>query len=164
MNLKILFQKKLIIFFYIFLIFILDRITKMYVIYLSEKSFGSEIFNSLFLNIFLIWNKGIAFGLLSFDQNNLYNSITVFILIIILILFVLIYKSEKLKKYSYIMITGGALGNLFDRIMYSSVPDFIDIHFKEFHWFIFNVADIFITIGILCLIFDEIFLERKNNE
>ena len=136
----------------------------MYVIYLSEKSFGSEIFNSLFLNIFLIWNKGIAFGLLSFDQNNLYNSITVFILIIILILFVLIYKSEKLKKYSYIMITGGALGNLFDRFMYSSVPDFIDIHFKEFHWFIFNVADIFITIGIICLIFDEIFLERKSNE
>jgi len=164
MNLKILFQKKLIIFFYIFLIFILDRITKMYVIYLSEKSLGSEIFNSLFLNIFLIWNKGIAFGLLSFDQNNLYNFITVFILIIILILFVLIYKSEKLKKYSYIMITGGALGNLFDRIKYSSVPDFIDIHFKEFHWFIFNVADIFITIGILCLIFDEIFLERKSNE
>jgi len=164
MNLKILFQKKLIIFFYIFLIFILDRITKMYVIYLSEKSLGSEIFNSLFLNIFLIWNKGIAFGLLSFDQNNLYNFITVFILIIILILFVLIYKSEKLKKYSYIMITGGALGNLFDRIKYSSVQDFIDIHFKEFHWFIFNVADIFITIGILCLIFDEIFLERKSNE
>jgi len=164
MSLQFLFKKKITYFFYILSIFIIDRITKLYVINLSDKYSESELFSSLYLNIFLIWNKGIAFGLLSFNQNNLYNFITVFILIIILILIVLVFRSEKLKKYSYIMITGGALGNLFDRIVYKSVPDFIDIHFNEYHWFIFNVADIFITIGIVCLIFDEIFLERKGNE
>ena len=164
MSLKFSYQKKLIDFFYIFIIFFLDRITKVYVIYLGEKDLDPEIFNSSFLNIFLIWNKGIAFGLFSFDQKSLYNFLTIIIFIIISALIFLIMKSEKFKKYSYILVTGGALGNLFDRIVYNAVPDFIDIHYNQFHWFIFNVADIFITIGILCLIFDEIFLEKKNYE
>ena len=162
MNYKFLGNKKLIDIFYIFLIFILDRISKIFVLNLSEKYSQLELYQSSFINIFLIWNKGIAFGLLSFERNSLYNLITVLILVIILILFVLVFKSEKFKKKSYIFITGGALGNLFDRIIYNSVPDFIDIHFKEFHWFIFNIADIFITIGVICLIFDEIILERKR--
>jgi len=162
MNSKFMVAKKLVDFFYIFLIFILDRISKIFVINLSEKYSELELYQSTFINIFLIWNKGIAFGLLSFEENGLYNLITVLILVIILILFVLVFKSEKFKKMSYIFITGGALGNLFDRIIYNSVPDFIDIHFKEFHWFIFNIADIFITIGVICLIFDEIILERKR--
>jgi len=164
MSLKFLYQKKFIDFFYIFIIFFIDRITKVYVIYLSEKYLNSDIFNSSFLNIFLIWNKGIAFGLFSFDQKNLYNFITIIIIIIISVLIFLIIKSEKFKKYSYILVAGGAIGNLFDRIVYNAVPDFIDIHYNQFHWFIFNVADIFITIGIICLIFDEIFLERKRYE
>ena len=162
MNLKFVGNKKLIDFFYIFLIFTLDRISKIFVLNLSEKYSQLELYQSSFVNIFLIWNKGIAFGLLSFERNNLYNLITILILVIILILFVLVFKSEKLKKLSYIFITGGALGNLFDRIIYNSVPDFIDVHFREFHWFIFNIADIFITIGVICLIFDEIILERKR--
>ena len=161
---KFLYQKKFIDFFYIFIIFFLDRVTKVYVIYLGEKYLDPEIFNSSFLNIFLIWNKGIAFGLFSFDQNSLYNLVTIIIIIIISVLIFLIIKSEKFKKYSYILVAGGALGNLFDRIVYNAVPDFIDIHYNQFHWFIFNVADIFITIGIVCLIFDEIFLERKRYE
>ena len=164
MSLKFLYQKKFIDFYYIFIIFFVDRITKVYVIYLSEKYLNSDIFNSSFLNIFLIWNKGIAFGLFSFDQKNLYNFITIIIIIIISVLIFLIIKSEKFKKYSYILVAGGAIGNLFDRIVYNAVPDFIDIHYNQFHWFIFNVADIFITIGIICLIFDEIFLERKRYE
>ena len=164
MSLKLIGNKRLIDFFYIFLIFALDRISKIFVLNLSEKYSQFELYQSSFVNIFLIWNKGIAFGLLSFERNNLYNLITVLILVIILILFVLVFKSEKLKKMSYIFITGGALGNLFDRIIYNSVPDFIDIHFKEFHWFIFNIADIFITIGVICLIFDEIILERKRHD
>ena len=131
---------------------------------ISKKYLDTEIFNAAFLNIFLIWNKGIAFGLFSFDQNSLYNLVTIIIIIIISVLIFLIIKSEKFKKYSYILVAGGALGNLFDRIVYNAVPDFIDIHYNQFHWFIFNVADIFITIGIVCLIFDEIFLERKRYE
>ena len=163
MNLKFVGNKKLIDFFFIFLIFSLDRISKIFVLNLSEKYSQLELYQSSFVNIFLIWNKGIAFGLLSFERNNLYNLITILISVIILILFVLVFKSEKLKKMSYIFITGGALGNLFDRIIYNSVPDFIDVHFREFHWFIFNIADIFITIGVICLIYDEIFIEKKKN-
>ena len=162
MSLKFLYQKKFIEFFYILIIFFLDRISKIYVIYLGEKYSDPEVFNSSFLNIFLIWNKGIAFGLFSFDQKSLYNFVTIIIIIIIFVLIFFIIKSEKFKKYSYILVVGGALGNLFDRIVYNAVPDFIDIHYNQFHWFIFNVADIFITIGIICLIFDEIFLEREK--
>ena len=161
MNLKSLSLKNLISLVLLFSIFIFDRISKIYILSLSRENFEAELYESTFLNIILIWNKGIAFGLLSFDQSYFYNLITIFITLIIFILIVLIFKSENLKKYSYILVTGGALGNLFDRIIYNSVPDFIDIHYNELHWFIFNIADIFITIGIICLIFDEIFLEKK---
>ena len=112
----------------------------------------------------LIWNDGIAFGLLSSKENYLYNLISLIIIIIILILFYLIYKTKKFKKFSYILVTGGALGNVFDRVFYKSVPDFIDVHFNGFHWFIFNIADIFITIGVICLIYDEIFIEKTEND
>ena len=148
----------------ILLIFLLDRFSKEYVIFLNDKDYGPELFISSFLNIVLIWNNGIAFGLLSFEDKNFYNVITVLIAIIIVILLFLIAKAEKTKKYSYIAVCGGAFGNLFDRIIYKSVPDFIDLHYNGFHWFIFNIADIFITIGVVCLICDEIFLEKYRNE
>ena len=140
-----------------------DRFSKMYVIYLSQKSFESEIFKSSYLNIILVWNDGIAFGLLSLKESIFYNLITSIILVIILVLIFLIFKSINFKRFSYIVVTGGALGNLFDRIVYKSVPDFLDVHYNGFHWFIFNIADIFISIGVICLIYDEIFLEKKDN-
>ena len=143
-------------------IFILDRLTKIYVIYLDKINTGSEIFSSKFLNIYLIWNQGIAFGLLSFEKDNLYNILTALIIIIILVLFVLITRSTGLKKYSLTMITGGALGNVFDRIYSKAVPDFIDFHVGNFHWFIFNIADIFITIGVILMIFLELIDNNKN--
>ena len=143
-------------------IFLLDRFSKEYVIFISNKSYDPELFVSSFLNIVLIWNDGIAFGLLSFEDKIFYNLITVLIATIIVILLYLITKTEKIKKYSYIAISGGALGNLFDRIIYKSVPDFIDLHYNGLHWFIFNIADIFITIGVICLICDEIFLEKYS--
>ena len=143
-------------------IFILDRLTKIYVIYLDKINNGSEIFSSKFLNIYLIWNQGIAFGLLSFEKDNLYNILTALIIIIILVLFVLITRSTGLKKYSLTMITGGALGNVFDRIYSKAVPDFIDFHVGNFHWFIFNIADIFITIGVILMIFLELIDNNKN--
>ena len=148
----------------IFLIFILDRLTKFYVIYLDKINSSSEIFSSKFLNIYLIWNEGIAFGLFSFNENNLYNFLTLFIIIIIFVILYMISKSSGLKKYSLLMILGGALGNVFDRIIYKAVPDFIDFHIGNFHWFIFNFADIFISIGVIFLIIMEFTVMNKNNK
>lgn len=159
------FNKNLIIsLIFLLSIFLLDRISKEYIIFLSNKNYDPEIFLSSFLNIVLIWNDGIAFGLLSFEDVILYNAITILISIIIIILLFLVSKSQKFKKYSYLILSGGALGNLFDRIVYKSVPDFIDLHYNGFHWFVFNIADIFITFGIVCLIYDEVFSEKEKNE
>ena len=145
----------------VLLIFLLDRISKIYVIYLDKKFLGSEIFSSEFLNITLIWNEGIAFGLFSFDEKYLYNILTLFIVIIILIIFFMLIKSKGFKKYSLLMILGGALGNVFDRIFYKAVPDFIDFHISDFHWFIFNFADVFITLGVFFMILSE-FIGNNN--
>ena len=145
----------------IIIIFLLDRISKFYVIYLSEKNLSYNLFQSKFLNISLIWNEGIAFGLFSFDQKFYYNLLTILIILITLIVFWMILKSEKLERLAFMMIFGGSLGNIFDRLFYSAVPDFIDFHIKNFHWFIFNVADIFISLGVFILIYNEIFLNKK---
>ena len=151
--------------FIIFLIFIIDRITKIYVIGVNGKNSYEDLYSSKFLNINLIWNEGIAFGLFSFSQNNLYNLLTLIISIIVIVILKMIINSYGIKKYGLMMIFGGALGNLFDRIFYKAVPDFIDFHIGEFHWFVFNVADIFITIGVIIMIlFESIFNERKKNE
>ena len=145
----------------ILVIFSFDRISKIYVIYLDEKLFGSEIFSSNFLNIYLTWNEGIAFGLFPFNEKIFYNILTILILIIIFIIFIMAIKSDGFKKYTFLMILGGALGNVFDRLYYKAVPDFIDFHIGNFHWFIFNVADIFITIGIFFMVVIELF--NKNH-
>ena len=137
-------------------IFLIDRLSKIYVIYLDKKFLGSEMFSSKFLNITLIWNEGIAFGLLSFGQKYLYNIITIIILIIILGIIYMIINSNGLKMYSLLMILGGALGNVFDRLFYKAVPDFIDLHLGDLHWFIFNIADIFISVGVIFMILFEI--------
>ena len=78
----------------------------------------------------------------------------------------MIYKSYDFRVYFLLMVLGGSLGNLCDRIYFKAVPDFIDLHYMNFHWFIFNVADIFISVGIICLIFAEIFVNNtiKNEK
>ena len=149
---------------FIFLIFLLDRVSKTYVIYLNDKLLGIEILSSKFLNIRLIWNEAIAFGLLSFNEKIFYNLLTFIILVIILIIFFMVLKSYGLKKYSLLMILGGAFGNVYDRIFYGAVPDFIDFHVGDFHWFIFNIADVFITLGVILMIileFADINKEQK---
>ena len=157
-------SKKIINFFLILsFIFTIDRLSKIYILKYFELN-SSEIYLTSFLNLILVWNKGIGFGLLSFEGNVVYNFITFFILIIILILFIVSVKYDQKNGYFYMIIIGGALGNLFDRIYYYSVPDFIDFHLGDFHWFVFNVADIFITIGIICLIIVEMIFNKKNNE
>jgi signal peptidase II len=145
----------------IFLIFISDRLSKFYIINESAKNLGNFILETNYLNIRLIWNEGIAFGLLSFNSRFFYNSLSILILVIILIILYMITQSNSLKKYSLILIFSGALGNFYDRIFYQAVPDFIDFHINNFHWFIFNLADIYITLGVLFMIVLEIF--DKNN-
>ena len=160
-------NKKIIFYFLItLLIFTLDRISKIYVINIAETYGKVDIYLNQFVNIILVWNTGIGFGLLSFEKQFVYNLIT---LIIVLVNFVILYlgiKSNNFKGLLFFVILGGSLGNLFDRLYYSAVPDFIDINYNNFHWFIFNVADIFISTGIICLIFVELFFnkEEKKNE
>jgi signal peptidase II len=145
------------------LIYFLDRLSKIYVIQLDKNNLGSDIFNSAYLNIVLIWNKGIAFGLLSFSESYLYNIISLIIAIIIIVLVIMSLKSQGFKRYSLLMILGGALGNLHDRFFFNAVPDFIDFHIGNFHWFIFNVSDIFITLGVISMIVLELF-DNKNEK
>ena len=150
--------------FLVILIFFIDRVSKIYVIYLDNKFLGSQIFSSKFLNIQLFWNEGIAFGLLSLIQEKLYNLLTTFILIIIFLISYLTFKSKGFKMYSLLLIFGGAIGNLYDRIFYKAVPDFIDFHIGNFHWFIFNVADIFITLGVIFMISFEFSINQKEKK
>ena len=147
--------------FLVLLIFLIDRLSKIYVIYLDKKFLGSEIFSSKYLNINLIWNDGIAFGLFSFQKSNLYNFLTLIIIAIIFLIIFMTAKAEGIKKYSLLMILGGAIGNVFDRLFNRAVPDFIDFHRGNFHWFIFNIADVFITIGVIFMILIEIIGNNK---
>jgi len=146
----------------VIIIFTIDRTSKAYVIYLDKFNQGYELFSSKFLNIFLIWNKGIAFGFFSFDQGYLYKLITLIITIVVCIVFIMILRNNGFKKYSLLLIFGGSLGNLYDRILYAVVPDFIDFHIGELHWFIFNIADIFITLGVIFMILLEFFDNNKK--
>tara|TARA_B110000027_G_C16060551_1_gene274289 strand:- start:490 stop:990 length:501 start_codon:yes stop_codon:yes gene_type:complete len=149
----------------ILIVFIFDRVTKLYVLYLVEIETSVDVYITSYLNLFLIWNKGIAFGLFSIDANIIYNSITILIGLIIIIILFMMLKNDNIQRYFFALIAGGALGNFYDRIVYTAVPDFIDLHFYGFHWFVFNVADIFITIGVLCLILVEFFFNNeKRNE
>jgi len=146
-------------------IFFLDRLSKIYIISLAKINSSVDIFVTKYLNIYLIWNDGIAFGLLSFDERSSYTAITLLIAIISIVVLVLIIKTNDIRFYFYSFVFAGAAGNLFDRLYYSAVPDFIDLHINNYHWFIFNVADIFITIGIFCLILVElIFYKSLDNE
>ena len=143
-------------------IFALDRISKLYITKLAEINNSVDIYLSSYLNLNLIWNKGIAFGMLSFDESVIYNFITILIIIVNFIILIMIVRSNDIKCYFLIFILGGSMGNLFDRLYYYAVPDFIDFHINHFHWFIFNVADIFISLGVICLIFVELFLNKKT--
>ena len=145
-------------------IFSFDRLSKVYILKIAELNNGIDIYVTPYLNLFLVWNKGIAFGLLSVDESLMYNIVTVIIMIITFIILLMSIRSKGLEKYSLIAVFGGATGNIFDRIYYSAVPDFIDFHIGDFHWFIFNIADIFITIGVICLIYAEIFIDKIKNE
>jgi len=145
----------------IFVIFITDRLSKLAVIKLSKEYQSYNLNISSFLNIELMWNNGVAFGLLSLESSVYYNLLTLVIIMISLIILWLAIRSKKIEKLGYLIIFGGSMGNIFDRLYYNSVPDFIDFHFNNYHWFVFNVADIFITTGIILLILNDLFLKKN---
>ena len=143
--------------------FAIDRFSKIYILNILNNYGHVDLYVNQYLNIYLIWNTGIGFGLFSSENNITYNVIT---LIIILINFLILYYAfveTRIKSIFLMIILGGSLGNLFDRIYYKAVPDFIDLNYAGYHWFIFNVADIFITLGIICLIFCEFIFYKKSN-
>jgi len=157
---KINYKKISVYLFVVIVIFLLDRISKIYILNLAEINNLVDIYLTSFLNIYLIWNNGIAFGLLPLDKNLLYNAVTLLIAFINILILIMIVNYNDYRSFFLIMILGGSLGNLFDRVYFKAVPDFIDIHYGDFHWFVFNVADIFITIGVLCLILNEMFINK----
>ena len=149
---------------FVLILFCIDRFSKIYVIELAEKTDITEVYLTSFLNSYLVWNTGIAFGLFSLSNELTYNLFTTLIILINLIIIYLITITKDFRKYFFLLILGGSLGNLFDRLYYGSVPDFIDLHIGNFHWFIFNIADIFITVGVICLILAELMYKKQANE
>ena len=147
--------------FIVILIFFFDRISKIKIIKHQEDN--SVIYINDFINFDLVWNIGIGFGLLSSDSNLIYNSITLVICMVIFFLVYLIIQSKLIDKILFSLILGGALGNFYDRLTYKAVPDFIDIHYDTFHWFTFNIADIFISLSIVLLIIKDLFLKNEKN-
>ena len=154
-------KKKITIFYIAALIFTLDRLSKYYVLKLSNSVEEFNIPVTSFLNFNLVWNNGIAFGLFSFNEQFYYNIITLVIIIITLVILFFAIKSAGVEKIGFSMIFGGSLGNIFDRLYYSAVVDFIDFHINNIHWFIFNIADIFISLGVIILITIEFFGRKK---
>ena len=156
---KLIFKKSnLYVLLLIILIFTFDRLTKNLII---NNFIEKTLYLNDFINLELIWNIGIGFGLLSYDSLLIYNLITVLIGVVLIILIYIVIISHNLDKLIFSIIIGGALGNFYDRIIYNAVPDFIDLHYKTFHWFTFNVADIFITFGVLAMIFKEFLVKNK---
>ena len=144
-------------------LFFIDRTAKMYLINLQTTGTDIDFYILPFLNFYLVWNVGIGFGLVSLETNTLYHILTAIIAIVNLVLIFFLLKAKGIYTYLFALIIGGSLGNLFDRIYYHAVPDFIDIHIGNFHWFIFNIADIFITVGIIGFIFIELLKKEKNS-
>jgi len=161
---KVKVNKSLVNSLFVLILFCIDRFSKIYVIELAEKTDISEVYLTSFLNSYLVWNTGIAFGLFSLSSELIYNLFTILIVLINLVIIYLITITKDFRKYFFLLILGGSFGNLFDRLYYGSVPDFIDFHLGNFHWFIFNIADIFITLGVICLILAELLYKKEVNE
>tara|TARA_E500000331_G_C16761947_1_gene499915 strand:- start:15 stop:497 length:483 start_codon:yes stop_codon:yes gene_type:complete len=160
MNFKKIFKENILFIATLLTIFFLDRYAKITAINILENK--KNIYINDYLNLDLVFNTGIGFGLLSFNENFYYNLVTILILIVIIIIGFFTFKSEKKEKLFFTFILGGAIGNVYDRITYKAVPDFIDLHIGNFHWFSFNIADIFITLGIIFMILTEFTVKEKK--
>lgn len=148
----------------LFICFTLDRVSKIYILNILNNTGVVDIYINKFINLYLVWNTGVGFGLFSSENENIYLSFTILIICINFFIIYMAYVETKIKSYYLMIILGGSLGNLFDRFYYNAVPDFIDLNYAGYHWFVFNVADIFITLGILCLILNEFINYNSKNE
>jgi len=157
-------NKLLIGFALLIICFAIDRISKVYILNILENIGNVDIYINKYLNFYLVWNTGIGFGLFSSENKIFYNLLTALIILINCAIFYLSLVETRIKSFFLMIILGGSLGNLFDRIYYNAVPDFIDVNYEGYHWFIFNVADIFITIGIICLILGEFIIYNQKND
>ena len=155
-------NKLLIGFIFLVVCFALDRFSKIYILNILNNDGQVDFYINQFLNIYLVWNTGIGFGLFSSEDKLFYNIFTAIIVIINLVILYFALIESKIKSFFLMIILGGSLGNLFDRLYYKAVPDFIDLNYEGYHWFIFNVADIFITIGLVFMIFFEIIVINKE--
>ena len=154
-------KNNLICFLIVISIFLLDRISKIKII--DHQLDNNRVYINDFINFDLTWNTGIGFGFFSSNSNLIYNSITATIGVVIIFVIYLLIKSIFIDKIFFSLVLGGALGNFYDRLIYYAVPDFIDIHYENFHWFTFNMADIFITLGIIMLFGKELFISNDKN-
>ena len=146
------------------IIFLSDRISKILILNILDETGEVDIYINSFLNFYLVWNKGIGFGLLSSDQDYFYNIVTALIILINIMIIYLLFKEKGMKYYFLLVILGGSFGNLFNRMYFRAVPDFIDLNYNGYHWFVFNVADIFITIGVIFMIIVEITYSSKQKQ
>ena len=151
-------MKKIII---VIAIFLFDRVSKIYLLNLQTNGINIDFYVNPFLNFYLVWNTGIGFGIASMELSIYYHLLTFIILLVNIMLIFFLIKSKGIYAYLFALIIGGSLGNLFDRLYYYAVPDFIDLHLGDYHWFVFNVADIFITIGIIGFILSEFLMKKK---
>ena len=158
MNKVIFLKKNILIFSLIIFIFLIDRYSKNFILSNLNENL---IYINDFINFDLIWNTGVGFGLLSSNSNLIYNTISAIVGIVVIALILISLRSDTFDKTAFSLIIGGALGNFYDRIFFKAVPDFIDLHYGSFHWFTFNIADIFITIGVICLIIKNFFIKDK---
>ena len=148
----------------ILFLFSIDRLSKMYLLNLQSSGVDIDFYIFFFLNFYLVWNTGIGFGLISMDSNIYYHLLIFVIFLVNLGLIFFLIKTNGIYSYLIAIVIGGSLGNLVDRAYYYAVPDFIDLHINNYHWFIFNVADIFITVGIIGLIITEIFKKENSDK
>tara|TARA_B100001250_G_scaffold408101_1_gene429916 strand:+ start:998 stop:1498 length:501 start_codon:yes stop_codon:yes gene_type:complete len=152
-------KKCTIIFLIIFSFLVLDIITKKYAV--DNLILSNPIPINDFINFSLAFNYGAAFSLLSDAGGWQRWFFIVFSIIVILVIAYIILRDENSGYIAFSLILSGAIGNLYDRIAFGYVIDFIELHYKNFYWPIFNVADIAITIGVILLLYS---MTLKNNK
>ena len=144
-------------------VLLIDFLSKNKIISIFKDGIVEKIYVNEYLDFILVFNTGISYGLFSGGGDfQKWILISLSILIIIFLLSLIRNESTILSKLSISFIIGGALGNVLDRFTYGAVVDFISLHAKGFSWYIFNIADIFIVLGVILFILSQFILSKKN--
>ena len=144
-------------------VFLIDLLSKNKIISIFKDGVIEKIYVNDYLDFILVFNTGISYGLFSGGGDfQKWILISLSILIIIFLLSFVRNESSILSKLGISFIIGGALGNVLDRFIYGAVVDFISLHAKGFSWYIFNIADMFIVVGVILFILSQFILSKKN--